>query len=200
MIATCRHAILMRAQEPIMPRTAIAKSAASEIIDLLEEDHNKVLALFAEFRQLRGSDNDEAKQSLVESACTELVIHAQVEEEYLYPALANALDDSESVEESEIEHTAIRQLIAAIESMQAGDARYDACFTVLGEYVEHHVAKERLHVFPAMQACTTDLRGLVQDIRHRRTELRSEFGMPDENYEEDRLEFGSGRSQRMQHH
>lgn len=183
-----------------MPRTAIARSAASEIIDLLEEDHNKVLALFAEFRQLRGSDNDEAKQSLVESACTELVIHAQVEEEYLYPALANALDDPESVEESEVEHTAIRQLIAAIESMQAGDARYDACFTVLGEYVEHHIAKERRHVFPAMQACTTDLRGLVQDIRHRRTELRSEFGMPDEDYEEDRLEFGSGRSQRMQHH
>jgi hemerythrin superfamily protein len=190
----------MKAQETTMSRTATAQSAASEIIDLLEEDHNKVLALFAEFRHMRGEDNDEAKQSLVESACTELVIHAQVEEEFLYPALANVLDDSEPVEEAQVEHTAVRQLIAEIESMQAGDDRYDACFTVLGEYVEHHIAKERLHVFPAMLTCTADLRGLVQDIRHRRTELRSEFGMPDEDYEEDRLEFSGIRHSRMQHH
>jgi hemerythrin superfamily protein len=190
----------MKAQETTMPRTASAPSAASEIIDLLEEDHNKVLALFAEFRQMRGDHNDEAKQSLVESACTELVIHAQVEEEYLYPALADVLDEVQSVEEAQVEHTAVRQLVAEIESMQAGDDRYDACFTVLGEYVEHHIAKERVHVFPAMLACTADLRGLVQDIRHRRTELRSEFGMPDEDYEEDRLEYGGIRHSRMQHH
>jgi hypothetical protein len=92
----------------------------------------------------------------------------------------------------------VRQLIAEIESMQPGDARYDACFTVLGEYVAHHIGKERQHVFPAMQGCAADLKGLAQDIRHRRTELRSEFGMPDEEYEEDRLEFG--RSPRPLHH
>ena len=69
--------------------------------------------------------------------------------------------------------------------MQPGDDLYDAKFTVLGEYVKHHIEEEQNKIFPRMKKVGLDLESLGQDIRQRRNELRSEFGMPDADYEED---------------
>src|SRR6476661_7617951 len=85
-------------REPAMGRKA------SEIIDILTEDHDRLLVLFAAFERLRPGASDDALQTLVEIACTEIVIHLQVEEEHLYAALADAMDDRFLLEQGEVEH------------------------------------------------------------------------------------------------
>lgn len=168
-----------------MPRQAPADLSASDVINILIEDHKKFIQLFAEFQKIKDQADDEIKQTLVEIACTELVIHAQVEEEFLYPALREAFNEPDLVDEAQVEHALARQLIGELESMHPGDDFYDAKFTVLGEYVKHHIEEEQNRIFPRMKRAEMDLETLGQDIRQRRNELRSEFGMPDAEYEED---------------
>ena len=185
-----------------MPGKASAGSTASDAIDILIEDHRKVSRLFAEFQKIRDRADEDSKQTLVEIACTELVIHAQVEEEFLYPALREAFDEADLhlLDEAEVEHTAARQLISELESMQPDDDLYDAKFTVLGEYVRHHIEEEQNRIFPVIKKGNIDLESLGQNILERREELRSEFGMPDEEYEEDTDEENSQHPHRKTHH
>lgn len=166
-----------------MPRPALP--AAIEIIRILDEDHDKILELFDEFERIRGNSDQESLQTLIETACTELIIHAQVEDEYFYPALSEALGSNDALEEAAVEHSTARQLIGELEAMQPGDYGYEARFHVLGEYVRHHINEERTRIFGQLQSAELDAGALAADIRHRRDELRSEFGLPDAGYEEE---------------
>ncbi len=167
-----------------MARTA-SLPAAIEIIRILDEDHDKILELFDEFDRIRGNTDDETLQSLIETTCTELIIHAQVEDEFFYPALIEANSGNPALEEALVEHGIARHLIAELEAMQPGDHSYEARFHVLGEYVRHHINEERSRVFSQLQSTQLDAGTLAADIRHRRDELRSEFGLPDAGYEEE---------------
>jgi hemerythrin superfamily protein len=170
-----------------MLRKAFAASIAFDATSILIEDHNKINRLFAEFRQIKDQANDNVKQTLVELVCTELVIHAQVEEEFLYPALREALDGTELdlLDEAEVEHALAKQLISDLESMQPHDVLYDAKFTVLGEYVRHHIEEEQNKIFPILRQANLELESLGADILARREQLRSEFGISDEDHEQD---------------
>lgn len=151
---------------------------------VLMEDHDKILQLFSEFGHLRGRDGDAAKQTLVEIACIELVIHAQVEEEYLYPALRRLADSRAALDDAQVEHMVGRQLIGELESMVPEDELYDAHFRVLGAYVRHHFEQEREKIFPLLRDSRLDLAALTDSLVRRRDELRSEFGLPDGEYAE----------------
>lgn len=166
-----------------MPRKSASKTSSSDAIDILTEDHKHVMKMFADFEKLKqDEDNDEdAKQTLIERACTELTIHSQVEEEFFYPALRDALDDTDLVDEAEVEHGIANQLITELESMQPGDEFYEAKFTVLGEYVRHHIEEEQEKIFPKAKKAKLALESLGEDIRQRKEELRTEFGMPEED-------------------
>ena len=164
---------------------------ASEIVDILSEDHDRLLVLFAAFERLRQSASEDARQTLVEIACTEIVIHIQVEEEHLYSALVEVMDDPFLLEQAEVELTTIRRLIADMEAMQTGDRLYDATFTVLANCLTAHIEHEQTRLFPLMDELDLPFDSLTQDIRMRRHELRSEFGMPDTDLDDE--EHGSYR-------
>ena len=158
---------------------------ASEIVDILSEDHDRLLVLFAAFERLRQGGSEDARQTLVEIACTEIVIHLQVEEEHLYAALADAMDDLFLLEQAEVEHGVVRRLVAGMESMQAGDRLYDATFAVLAATLTAHIEMEQTRLFPLMDGLDLPFDSLTQDIRMRRHELRSEFGMPDTSLDDE---------------
>ena len=158
---------------------------ASEIVDILSEDHDRLLVLFAAFERLRQSASEDAMQTLVEIACTEIIIHMQVEEEHLYAAIAEAAEDLFPLEQAEVEHAMVRRLVAEMETMQAGDRLYNATFTVLAKCLTAHIEHEQTKLFPMMDALDLPFDSLTQDIRMRRHELRSEFGMPDTDLDDD---------------
>jgi hemerythrin-like domain-containing protein len=173
---------------------------AADIIDMLTEDHDRLQVLFAAFDRLRENAADDARQTLVELACTEIVIHAQVKEEHLYPALAEVMDDTFILEQAEVEQAIIRRLVGELETMQAGDRLYNAKFTALASWIGRHIEDEQTRLFPQLDGLDLSFDALTCDIRTRRHELRSEFGMPDADNEDDSYRYHVVRRPHYRHH
>jgi hemerythrin superfamily protein len=171
-----------------------AKTSSQDALHILMEDHQKVTEMFDEFKQMKkeGNTDEEAKQLLVENACAELTIHAQVEEELFYPTARDAIDDMALLDEAEVEHASATQLISELAAMQPDDDLYDAKFTVLGEYVKHHIEEEEKQLFPKIKKAKIDLVELGEDIRERKLELRDELGIPADDEEDEA--YGSSAS------
>jgi hemerythrin-like domain-containing protein len=123
-----------------------------------------------------------------------LTIHSRVEEELFYPALREAIDADDLLDEAEVEHASARQLITELAAMQPGDDLYDAKFAVLGEYVKHHIGEEEHEIFPKAKKAKMDLESLGEEIRTRKQELRDELGVSSGESEEDEDEERASRS------
>lgn len=173
---------------------------ARQIVDMLIEDHDRLLVLFAEFEKLRLSASDDAKQTVVEMACTEIVIYAQIEENYLYPAMAEVMDDTFPLERAQVQHLMMRRLVAELESMQAGDPFYDAKFAVLATYLASHIEHEQSRLFPLMEAMSLSFDALGQDIRSCRRQLRCEFGLHDTDVDDAAYRHHAARRPHYRHH
>lgn len=149
-----------------------------DAIAMLMEDHKKVRKLFKEFEKLKeSSDSNGKKSELVTQICNELTIHAQIEEEIFYPAVRDAIDEDDLMDEAEEEHLSAKDLIAQLEDMQPGDDHYDAKVTVLGEYVDHHIDEEQEQMFPKVKREKVDTAILGVQMMQLKNELQGTMGM-----------------------
>lgn len=169
-----------------------ASAARQEVLDMLIEDHKGVRKLFREFEKLE-KDNVEECESLVALTCAELKLHTQLEEECFYPAVRNALKEADLIDEAEVEHASAKQLIEQLEGLDVEDPKFAATFTVLGEYVKHHVKEEENELFPQLSKTQIDWAGIQQQMLERRMQLEIELGLSDEDglsedQDEDQLE------------
>ncbi len=166
--------------------TKTPSATHQDAISLLTADHKAVQKNFKEFEKLKKNDgSDEEKSGLVTRACHELTMHAQIEEEIFYPAVRKAIEDDDLMDEADVEHASAKELIAQLESMEPDDDLYDARFTVLGEYINHHVKEEQDEMFPKAKKAKLDFKALGEELAQRKKELRVELGM-NEPTQEDR--------------
>ena len=158
-----------------MPTSRSAKDAC----DLLDADHKAVKKMFKEYEELTSSRSRAAGQKKLDLArqiCHELTVHAQIEEEIFYPALREAIKDTDLLAEAEVEHQTAKDLIAQIEGMGEADEMFDAKVKVLGEYIDHHVKEERGEIFPkARSARKLDLFAMRDELEARKEELMGEM-------------------------
>ena len=144
----------------------------ADALALLRHEHDRIRQLFVEFERLRGiEDEDERKAELVDEICYELTLHAIVEEELVYPLLRAAADDDEMMDEAEVEHAGVRELVSQLEVMYPGDDHFEATVAVLAEEVEHHVAMEESDMFDTARKSGIDLAALGRKMQARRREL-----------------------------
>ena len=106
-----------------------------DAVALLKQDHREVEDLFAQYEKASGEGR---KQKLATQICTELSIHAEIEEEIFYPACEGKVDE-DLLKESYVEHDGAKVLIAEIIAGEPDDEFYDAKVKVLQEQIEHHV-------------------------------------------------------------
>ena len=144
-----------------------------DAIDLLKQDHDKVERAFKQFEKMDRHDA-EACRRLIRAVCEELKVHSALEEEVFYPALRQAIDDQDLMNEAAVEHETAKMLIEQLDSMAADDPSYYATFTVLGEYVRHHVKEEQGEMFPEAKKSRLDLAALGERMRARKEELAGE--------------------------
>jgi hemerythrin-like domain-containing protein len=149
---------------------AKTRSRASGAIEMLKADHDKVKKAFKEFEKLDHEDTEAARQ-IVETVCEDLKVHTTLEEELFYPALREAMEDEDLLNEAAVEHETAKMLIEQLENMGPDDPNYRATFTVLGEYVMHHVKEEEGEMFPQAKKADLDLEGLGERMRARKEEL-----------------------------
>jgi hemerythrin-like domain-containing protein len=143
---------------------------------LLDADHIAVKHLFVDYARLAvaGTAADE-RQALAQRICSELTVHAQIEEEIFYPALRQATDAGELLDEAKAEHQQAKDLIAQIESMAGPDAAMDDLVAQLACAIEHHVKEERTQLFPkARAAAGLDLDALGAQLKQRQEELQAQ--------------------------
>ncbi|HJS90210.1 MAG TPA: hemerythrin domain-containing protein [Steroidobacteraceae bacterium] len=152
-----------------------AAGSASSAVKLLKQDHRAVAQALEQFE----SAEHEEKQSIAQRICRMLTVHAQIEEELLYPAARDALSpkDAHLVAEARVEHASLKELIGQIEGRGQMDEEYEAKVCVLGEYVKHHVSEEEKELFPRLERSSLDLEGLGERLEERKSELMGEQGM-----------------------
>jgi len=148
----------------LSPRSLPAKDAITQ----LKADHVKVSGLFAEYEKARSNAK---KKALVADICTELSVHAQIEEEIFYPEVKAALKDHLLVPEATVEHASLKELIAQIEAVEPDSDMYDAKVKGLSEYVKHHVKEEQNEMFPKVKASSLDLLELGSRMAARKADL-----------------------------
>ena len=151
-----------------------------DAIALLTSDHKAVKALFKKFEGLKEQDDaDDEKAILVQRICTELTIHATIEEEIFYPAVREAIEDNDLMDEADVEHATAKELIAQLQVAEPSDDHYDAKVTVLGEYIDHHVKEEEGEMFSKARKAV-DTPALSDALVDRKEELKAELGADDD--------------------
>lgn len=154
-----------------MPRSRTKTS--TDAIDLLKQDHDLVEKAFKDFEKMDRQDA-EACRRLIERVCGELTLHTMLEEEIFYPSVREAIEDEDLMSEAAVEHETARMLIEQLQNMGPDDPNYYATFTVLGEYVRHHIQEEQAEMFPAARKAGLDLASLAERMQARKDELTEE--------------------------
>jgi hemerythrin superfamily protein len=144
--------------------------ARDTVLAQLIDDHKRVKKAYKEFQKLEGED-DERCEAIVTQVLDELTVHASLEEELLYPAARGAITDDSLIDEAEVEHETVRALIEQLRSMSSQDDKYAARFTVLCEYVLHHVKEEENEMFPELERARLEWASIATQMEQRRAEL-----------------------------
>src|SRR6185369_16288491 len=117
-----------------------------DAFELLKKDHEKVSGIFEKLEPTteRGV---KTREELFTQLKRELDIHAQIEEQILYPVLKEADETHDITLEAFEEHNVVKQLLAELEELPKDDETWQAKLTVLKENVEHHVEEEEGEMF-----------------------------------------------------
>lgn len=141
-------------------------------LHLLAQDHRTVEELFERFEKASGAS---AKEKIVRQICTELKIHAQIEEEIYYPAIRGEVED-DALDEAYVEHDSAKLLVNELEAAEPDESFYDAKVLVLKELIEHHVKEEEKqadNLFQQTRAADVDLEALGEQLAARKAELQA---------------------------
>ena len=147
---------------------------AQDAIALLKADHRKVEELFEKFEKTR----DETKKvALVREICTELTVHASIEEKIFYPA-CNKKVEEDMLDEAYVEHDGAKVLIAELSQGSPKDEFYDAKVKVLSELIKHHVKEEeqpKEGIFAQARDAEIDLVALGAKLKMLKEELLADL-------------------------
>ncbi len=120
----------------------------------LWDQHRKIEAMFT--RLVKGDQAFNAtvyapvNNDLLEIVCDEIEIHSAIEEEIVYPMLAQV--DSRRAEASQDEHDEIKEIIAQIQEIEGDDPEENKLARRLERLVNSHVVREERDVFPLLKA------------------------------------------------
>jgi hypothetical protein len=151
-----------------------------DAIALLKADHRKVEDLFEKFEAAKDSAR---KKALAQEICTELSVHATIEEEIFYPACKGKVED-DLLSESYVEHDGAKVMIAELVAGSPDNEFYDAKMTVLSEEIKHHVKEEEKPgegVFAQARDGGVDMDALGERMAKRKQELLAKIkaeGLP----------------------
>jgi hypothetical protein len=108
-------------------------------ISLLTQDHRNVEQLFHRFEE---AESPEEKRGITDKVIEQLSVHAEIEEQFFYPAVAAKLDERGEVLEAVEEHHLAKVALWELERLPASAPNFDAKFTVMRENILHHVGEE----------------------------------------------------------
>ena len=113
---------------------------------ILKADHREVKKLLTALGESEEGPEREKMAAEVEAA---LALHMQIEEDILYPAVAEYVGEDDE-EEAEIEHGLAREGLSKMMSMVSAPG-FGAVAQMLLGGIEHHVEEEESEILPALK-------------------------------------------------
>jgi iron-sulfur cluster repair protein YtfE (RIC family) len=110
-----------------------------------------------------------------------LIVHSTLEKQIFYPAVRQAAgeDEEELLDEAEVEHRSVDALLRVLGSRTLSQKKREANFTVLVEYVRHHVKEEEDEMFPKVRKLKRLSLGTVSTkMQTRRLALQKQMRVP----------------------
>ena len=149
--------------------TSIVSRLFPTATNMIRLDHTHVLSTF---HQYKAGAPERVKKGLVNTICTALEIHAQLEEEIFYPEMRKVCEDDERITKALEEHSEMRRLIGLLRAMEPEARDYDETLSALMRDVMHHVADEETILLPAAEKLLEDRLGeLGAQMTKRRLQL-----------------------------
>ena len=145
--------------------------AGGDVFEMLKTDHRHVQDLFTRFEDA----DKRTRASIAEETLKALEVHAALEEELVYPAIAEVIEDEETVNEAKEEHHVAKLLIKELHKMDAGDEGFATKFKVLGELVGHHIEEEEGEMFPQAQEGGFEPESLSEEVSKRKAKLMQKY-------------------------
>jgi hemerythrin superfamily protein len=108
--------------------------------DLVLTQHREVEQLFEQLE----NESEGDKKGIREELAQNLVAHAVMEEEHLYPAMKNAI--RREIEISYVEHATMAYALSQLLATRPGDDTFQARLHVLKVLVTHHMRQEESEV------------------------------------------------------
>ena len=122
-----------------------------DAIALLRQDHREVERLFKQFEKA-GPRAHKTRRNIADKVIKELSVHAAIEEQVFYPAIREAVEETEdTVLESLEEHHIVKWTLSELDGMDPEAERFVPKMTVLMESVRHHVEEEEDELFPKVR-------------------------------------------------
>lgn len=147
------------------------QTKTNPLLAMLKDDHKKVKKLFEEYK----GANSRKQQEIADTAVHELEVHAALEEELIYPAIREEIDEDELMNEATEEHHLVHVLIGELKKLDPSDEIFSAKFTLLGELVKHHVKEEEGEMFPKAQKADLDWEALNEEVHERKEQLTAKL-------------------------
>lgn len=132
---------------PPFVRTKI--KMAKTAIDLLEQDHDRVLQLLEQLTETTDRAS-KTRTDLLKKIALEFELHTQLEEEIFYPAFreaSHAKDDEKLYYEAVEEHNAAALVLKDLKKADVGSPAFGGKAKVLKELISHHIDEEREEMF-----------------------------------------------------
>lgn len=144
---------------------------ATTILNILSTDHREVAKLFAELEKTT-ERSGRKRQDLFTTLDKALSVHADFEEERLYPLLESKKASQATALEAVEEHLQIKRLLSELRDLNPQDAQWTAKMTVLMENVRHHVKEEEGEAFPQLKKMVdrSELEQLGEEYQSRKSD------------------------------
>jgi hemerythrin-like domain-containing protein len=113
---------------------------------LLKKDHREAEAML---KTLASSKPGARRRATVDKLVAALQLHMQTEESYVYPLVAEVVDE-ESAREAEIEHQLARDGLSQLQDL-VDVPGFGAVVAMLTAGIKHHVKEEEQEMFPALK-------------------------------------------------
>lgn len=113
--------------------------------EILKKDHREVDALIAQLEKASGQPSD---RQTFETLRESFFIHAEAEEQIVYPALEEFDETEEQAEHSYDEHAAVKAMFAQMSELEPSSEEFQTVLKEAKENIQHHVKEEENELFP----------------------------------------------------
>lgn len=123
-----------------------------DALELLKKDHDKVENLFS---QIEAGATPAKAKTLFTNIYHELTIHAIIEEQVFYPALARFKQFEPLLKDAYQEHAEAKLAMGAISNLDSTSEEWNKKVQKLWKDIQHHVKDEEEKLFPQVQQALT---------------------------------------------